>query len=94
MLLAVLLVSLKAVALESDRRQGITVGARVASSPEAEPPVLFVRDNGMGIDRQYHEKVFELFERLDEELELGFLFPNFMHERAWCGRRALGQASR
>lgn len=32
-------------------------------------PILFVRDNGMGIDPQYHERVFGLFNRLSPEGE-------------------------
>ena len=31
--------------------------------------VFYVRDNGMGIDPRYHEKVFGLFEQLDQETE-------------------------
>lgn len=32
-------------------------------------PILFVRDNGVGIEPQYQEKVFGLFERLDATME-------------------------
>jgi signal transduction histidine kinase len=32
---------------------------------EATPPVFYVRDNGVGIDARYHQKVFGLFEKLD-----------------------------
>lgn len=32
-------------------------------------PVVYVRDNGVGIDPRYHERVFGLFERLDPRVE-------------------------
>ena len=31
--------------------------------------ILFVRDNGIGIERQYHERIFGLFNRLDPSIE-------------------------
>ncbi len=43
----------------------LTVGER---SRDGET-VLFVRDNGIGIDPRYHEKIFGLFDRLDPGVE-------------------------
>ncbi len=32
-------------------------------------PIFYVRDNGIGIESQYHEKVFEIFEQLNPEID-------------------------
>lgn len=47
------------------RNARVVVGMR----KHTEPPVFYVSDNGPGIDPRYHEKVFGLFERLDQEIE-------------------------
>jgi len=41
----------------------------VGSRPGPDGPVVYVRDNGVGIDPRYHERVFALFERLDPRVE-------------------------
>jgi PAS domain S-box-containing protein len=46
-------------------RQKIEIGSRV----DGGEPVFFVRDNGIGIDMSQHEKVFELFFRVDSRGE-------------------------
>ena len=45
----------------------IEIGAR--EPDEAGKPVFFVRDNGLGIDPQYHERIFGLFNKLDAQSE-------------------------
>ena len=44
----------------------IEIGAHVDAGDQ---PVFFVRDNGMGIDPRYHDKVFGLFNKLDPRTE-------------------------
>jgi signal transduction histidine kinase len=41
----------------------------IGSRPGPDGPVVFVRDNGIGIDARYHDRVFALFERLDPRVE-------------------------
>ncbi|NTU57226.1 MAG: histidine kinase, partial [Anaerolineales bacterium] len=44
----------------------VEIGARSArGTDEQGRPILFVRDNGMGIAPEYHERIFGLFDKLD-----------------------------
>jgi len=43
----------------------VEIGAR----QEQDDAVFYVRDNGIGIEPQYHDKVFGLFEKLDPASE-------------------------
>ena len=47
----------------------LTIDIGVRQDGPASLPVFFVRDNGLGIEPQYHERVFGLFNKLDAQSE-------------------------
>jgi len=74
----------------------IEIGARSVG----EETVCYVRDNGMGIDPRYHEKVFGLFEKLDNQVEgsgVGLALVKRIVEvhggRIWVESEGTGQGS-
>ena len=46
------------------RREGIAPAVHIAAREEEKEWIFSVRDNGIGIERQYERRVFEIFERL------------------------------
>ena len=75
-------------------RVGVRPGDRGAS------PVLFVQDNGVGIDPRFHEKVFGLFDKLDPRAEgsgVGLALVRRIVEvhggRAWIESAGRGQGT-
>ncbi|MCP3937544.1 MAG: histidine kinase, partial [Actinomycetia bacterium] len=50
--------------LGDQRSPRVEVGVCHEKGPD-ESPIFYIRDNGIGIDPEYHDKVFGLFERLD-----------------------------
>jgi light-regulated signal transduction histidine kinase (bacteriophytochrome) len=50
----------------SDKTQPVVdIGCRVG----VDANTFFVRDNGIGIDKQYHKKIFQIFQRLNRQEE-------------------------
>jgi signal transduction histidine kinase len=72
----------------------------VARRASPEGPVITVRDNGVGIDPRYHDRVFALFERLDPRVEgtgVGLALVKRIVEvhggRVWVESEGAGQGS-
>lgn len=54
----------------NDREEKVIEIGSLDSMPEADVangPVFYVRDNGIGIDPQFHSEIFRIFKRLNEE---------------------------
>ena len=67
---------------------------------QTDTPVFYVKDNGMGIDQQYHEKIFGLFEKLDSTVEgtgIGLALVKRIIEthggKIWVESEGLGKGS-
>jgi len=74
----------------------IEIGAR----NQTDETVFFVKDNGMGIEEQYKEKIFGLFEKLDSTVEgtgIGLALVKRIIEthggKIWVESEGLGQGS-
>jgi signal transduction histidine kinase len=42
---------------------------QIGSRRDGDEDIIYIRDNGAGIDAKYHEKIFGLFDRLDQKAE-------------------------
>jgi len=74
----------------------VQVGVR----QDGDENVFYVRDNGMGIDPRYHDKIFGLFERLDQKVEgtgIGLAIVKRIIEmhggRIWVESQGIGHGS-
>lgn len=73
---------------------------RIGARAETGETVFFVADNGMGIDPRYHQRVFELFDKLDPRAEgtgIGLALVKRIIElhggRVWVQSSGAGQGS-
>jgi len=74
----------------------IEIGAR----NQSDETILYVKDNGMGIEKQYQEKIFGLFEKLDSTVDgtgIGLALVKRIIEthggRIWVESEGLGKGS-
>jgi chemotaxis family two-component system sensor kinase Cph1 len=58
-------------AVKYNQREHKRIQIGFTESDTAGRPVFFVRDNGIGIDAQYHEQIFEIFTRLHDRDKFG-----------------------
>jgi signal transduction histidine kinase len=72
----------------------------IGAETRGNEPVFFVRDNGIGIESKYHEKVFGLFERIEQTTEgtgIGLALAKRIVEvhngRIWIESEGLGQGT-
>ena len=72
----------------------------IGTRKEGGEQIVFVKDNGLGIDPRYHTRIFNLFEKLDPTMEgtgLGLAWSKRIIElhggRIWVESQGLGQGS-
>ena len=72
----------------------------IGTRQEEGETVCYVRDNGIGIDPQYHHKIFDLFDQLDPKFEgsgIGLALAKRIVEihdgRIWVESQGVGQGS-
>lgn len=82
--------------MEDQTSPMIEIGVRNQSGEQ----IIFVKDNGMGIEPQYHSKIFGLFEKLDPKIEgtgIGLALVKRIIEthggRIWVESEGLGKGS-
>jgi len=73
---------------------------KIGSRRDGDETVCYARDNGIGIDPRYHEKVFGLFDQLDQKVEgsgIGLSLVKRIVEvhggRVWVESEGLGRGS-